>query len=379
MKKIILLLILILVVSTSVFANLDIKPLSFDPIYEAYNSSLWSTKLRFQYLMLLNESGPDSVLVSTPYDSSKHYHNETEETKKYDYVYDTMNFRTPGSGQTSYLRLSSGLNVGICKVSYESDNLPTIQAEFSLQGSLNTVFESAGSTDLLGFDGVYFLGLNLGVGDMFTLRAGIHHYSSHYGDEIIESVYEYGDNKDKLLADNDSTIILNYVRQNAIVVGASLKPTSWIRFYSEVNALPKNLLRIRPGIFAPDSTENKEGSNTQVGEVYPSEGNPGGRLTPYGNGYFNMRFNAGVELNYDVPLLGELVFGYDIELIQEGQTKYQVGAYSPNNPWDIEHNISVSQKIGDDLALDVIFHSGRFPLNNLYNFNCKFVSIGFSI
>ena len=81
-------------------------------------------------------------------------------------------------------------------------------ADFVVQGSLNTVFVLAGGTDNLGFDGSIFAGGEVRLFDMFSLKAGIRHYSGHTGDEII------GDAMDDVGHTNWG--VVDYVRDNML-------------------------------------------------------------------------------------------------------------------------------------------------------------------
>jgi hypothetical protein len=156
-----------------------------------------------------------------------------------------------------------------------------------------------------------------------------------------------------------------------------------LRLYAEADIPPKSLLTIRPWVHVPEGTEDKEDGADMVDKIGGQEGNSGGRHTDdtYDASYRALRLETGVELRFPVPYVGDLIIAGDVQFHQDGQTMHQVGAYSSDNPWDIEYNILVGQTLGRsvsgiEFSLEYTYHSGRFPLTNFFYYTCEYHSIG---
>lgn len=370
--------------------ELKFQLLTDEPLHQVYAADLWSASSRFQSIQV-DGYGPSAIRASVKRDPEAtvdDYPNATEETLTYDYVYQDIYFQEANSDSLYYL-MKIGINAGLLRTTWAGNSwIPPISAELSLQGALNLVFNATGGTDMLGSDGIYFVGGNMSIGDAITLRAGIHHFSGHYGDEILERLYTYADNYALFEPGTTGTVdhvkrVLNYVRQDTFILGLSYRPFSWLRLYAEADIPPKSLLTIRPWVHVPEGTEDKEDGADMVDKIGGQEGNSGGRHTgdTYDSSYRALRLETGMELRFPVPYVGDLIIACDVQFHQDGQTKHQVGAYSSDNPWDIEYNILVGQTLGRsvsgiEFSLEYTYHSGRFPLTNFFYYTCEYHSIG---
>lgn len=80
-----------------------------------------------------------------------------------------------------------GTSLGICRLRFEDvPFFKTLDAELNAAGYINTIFNLFGKNDVLDFDGSFQFGATARFNDMFSIRAGIHHFSGHYGDEMLE-------------------------------------------------------------------------------------------------------------------------------------------------------------------------------------------------
>lgn len=99
----------------------------------------------------------------------------------------------------------------------------------------------------IGYDGVYFYGTTLRVANIFSVRAGSHHYSSHYGDAGFKNIDNHA--VPGGLSDLDRFWVTHkYIRMNGLAIGLSVQPLPWLGLYGEYNFLPKNITSWRPVI-----------------------------------------------------------------------------------------------------------------------------------
>jgi len=373
--------------------SLQLKALSGQPLHEAYLADPWSATSRFQSIQVQG-SGPSSIRASVIRDDAAEissYPNATEAISNYACVYQDIPFQDAGSDYL-YYGMKIGFNLGLSRLTWiGTGQFPTIAVEFSLQGSLNLVFNATGGTDMLGSDGTYFIGANASIGDMISLRIGTHHFSGHYGDEILERLFTYGTNyqlfnPETPQAPGHIVSLLNYVRQDTLIFGVSFQPATWLRLYAEADIPPATIKTIRPWVHVPQATLDQNTKSELEDRIGSNEGNTDGRISgdEYGAAYRALRLQTGIEFTIPNRYLGDFTLALDIQFHQDGQTLHQVGSYSPANPWDIEYNIVASQQIGSDLngiafSLEYMYHSGRFPLKNFFNVPCEYHSFGLGL
>lgn len=370
------------------------KALVMKPIYEPYMADQWSVETRAQYINLLGGDYLYQVLLCTRYEAGREdrYHNydRIQEGAREDFIMEEANFRDEDNGVKQLYRVKTGFSFSALRVSYKD----VVSAEACVQGALNLVFDANGGTDCLGFDGIYFYGLNASVYDgLFSFRIGRHHYSGHYGDEIEESFMLRKDEKGRVYANRFLmgreeggyiSRFVQYVRQDSLVIGLSSRPLPWLRVYAEADVLTPRMHRVRPWLLVPEGTMEDDCDHTLeqgIGcseGVYASEGES--RKAPYSKSYKAMSFNFGVEVEVPIEKVGSVVLAFDMKLNQEGQTAYQIGAYSEDNPWDVDYNVLLGLSLeGSGVTAELIYHNGRVPLMNFFWKHCSYWSAGFSI
>ncbi len=204
MKRLSLILVLFAIVFSCAFAgDFTFEAIDTNPIYDPYKADQWSVETRAQYINILNESDYlYQVLVCTRYEEGReaYYHNYEmiSELAKEDFIMEEANFRDKENSVKQLYRVKTGFSFSALRVSYK--DLVTIEG--CVQGALNLVFDANAGTDCLGFDGIYFYGLNANIKDgLFSLRIGRHHYSGHYGDEIEEEFMLRKDEQGRVYAD----------------------------------------------------------------------------------------------------------------------------------------------------------------------------------
>lgn len=374
--------------------NFTFKAIDTRPIFEPYKADQWSVETRAQYINLLGGDYLYQVLLCTRYEEGRenYYHNydQVDESAREDFIMEEANFRDKDNGVKQLYRVKTGFSFSALRLTYKD----VISAEACVQGALNLVFDANGGTDCLGFDGIYFYGLNASFKDgLVSMRIGRHHYSSHYGDEIEESFMLRKDEKGRVYANR---FLMNkeeggyisrfaqYVRQDSLVVGLSTRPVSWLRLYFEADLLTPKMHRVRPWLLVPEGILEDDCDHTLEQGIGSSEGvydsENESRKAPYSNSYRDMSFNFGAEISIPVKGFGSIVTAFDVKLNQEGQTAYQIGAYSEDNPWDVDYNILLGLNIeNSSITAELIYHNGRVPLMNFFWKHCSYWSAGFSI
>lgn len=293
--------------------------------------------------------------------------------------YEDLYFREQNIERNAYLQLRSAVNLALMRISWNGWGiLPEIRTELSIQGGLNTVFNNFGAQDTMGFDGFYFLGINAQVSDLLSLRFGLHHFSGHYGDETLSSLYER--NTTYAPGGANPAGLVEYVRDNSFLAGISLG-NRVLRLYAEAE-LPRNAAWIRPAVHIPTNTLTP-GSETQLLQDRVS-GQEGISLDELPEEYKAWRLQTGFEIRLPIAEFGSLFSAIDTQFHQDGQTLHVPGGYDPQNPWEMEYTIGAGlelnqQFLGRNIRIGTFYHSGRFPLLNFFYQRCRYVSVGLGI
>jgi hypothetical protein len=271
---------------------------------------------------------------------------------------------TSYSDETLYAQLKTGVSIGLLRLSFFN----IVESEIGFQGALNSVFQGFGGAKNLGFDGIFFFGLNVRFFNTVTLRTGYQHYSGHYGDETLLNIA--GQTKDPV----------DYVRDNDILFGVSIQPVSFLRIYADVN-LPLTKTWMAPAIHIPFWVL-KPSSGESLLEV--ESGKEGIAVTEFADSYKAWIIDFGMEVRFPIRNLGSLLLGADAVAHQDGQTLHQVGGYDEDNPWEFEYTLGAGLEFDQSIGLGsarlmLSYHDGRFPLLNFFYQRTKYFSVGFSI
>jgi len=321
--------------------------ISFDPLHKEYFADRARPDLSISYLYY-QDGYPDRILQDG-------WNSETGENivKVWDFTWDITPVDT-------MVWLKIGETAAVARSTFMFDHwLSPISFDFTMQGILQEFFTGK-FTDNLGYDGIFFTGINARIADVVSIRAGNFHYCSHYGDAIMKVVQYTSDP-----SFDDFWITYKYVRMDGVVFGLSIEPTPSFRIYGEYNYPPKDIISIRPDMFAPYWIE-KEGK--PVNPNYPKS--------------YNARIiNVGFEISYPfIKQLGNTTIGYDLHLYEEGKVQYDTvkgGAISfkKDAPWEREHNVRFAQQLNDEISFEITYHHGRSPFNNLYFQHTSYVSV----
>ena len=342
MKKTVAVLLALSCVCMSVFAGFEyeLDLFSFDPLYKEYKADKNSANMQFNYIY--NFAGFPEYIFQ---DSKSHNTGYTPEV-----------FPVPGQRMVPWMgQLKVGEQLGLFRNTFRFDSfLSPISFDLSAQGMINLLFEGP-MADMIGYDGVYFIGATASVADMVSMRFGVHHYCNHYGDALMKRV-------DPALMPKFG-YSYKYVRMDGLAIGLSVEPMKGIRLYGEYNWIPKNVESWRPIIFRPSYLDIAK--KDQYSTEYPDE-------------YKARIINCGIELSYPIfPKLGNTTIAYDLHLYEEGKIVYKdkngmpvptedLIYYDPDRPWIMEHSVVLSQDVSDVCSFEVGYHYGRSPFNALF-------------
>lgn len=283
-------------------------------------------------------------------------------------AYEPVRFRTSLQDENMFMRLKLGDNVSLARL-----NMGPVRLEAGFSGYLNSVFSLFGGSDVLGFDGSYGIYGAIDFFDIVTIRGGMHHFSGHYGDEIID---------DAILAAGTYGRFVEYTRDNSWYAGISVRPSSSFHLYFDTE-LPMGTSWLRPAVHVPEHTQVPSGGDkTQAQKTSEQEGIY--RPDSYASSYKAWRLNGGLEFRIPVAS-SSFIIAADVQAHQDGQTKHQVGGYDSDNPWEFEFSLGVGFEIpeavipGRVLRLEAFYHDGRFPLLNFFYQRSRYISVGIGI
>jgi len=348
-----------LVLPLSGVAALSFTWAPLTPLFREGLVDPFSDSTSFRYLKVLNEEGvPDSILVADK---------EDNEYKRY--PHDVR-------GLDEFWQMKSAVNIGLLRLSTEN-----LDIEGYLAGGMNTVFQRKGGIDCLGFDGMYGAGVSLRIAGTVVLSAGFHHFSGHWGDEIITNAMEINPTLD-FYSPAKNEHLAEYTRGNSWMARLSIEPTARQRLYF-IAELPMKRAWLRPGIHVPSYVlKPGTGDVDQFQNMTGQEGLSG--LTGYGEDYKAWRFQGGFEIRKPVATVGSLFFATEVQAHQDGKTLHQVGGYDASNPWEFEYTIGAGFEFNQGpmdrkFRLEVNYHDGRFPLLNYFFQRSKYIVVGLAI
>ncbi len=329
-------------------------------------------------------------------------------------MYDNLVFRGQRKADDNlYINMKLPVSSSLFRTRFHgTGRLPSIDLDLNLLGYLNTVFCLYGANDTLGFDGSFQVSSTLRIADSFSLRFGIHHFSGHYGDEILQDLYSY--NKVDF---NDNGMIGNYtgdkgesghqyrllsqteyVRDNSWIIGAQAELPWGVRVYGQCE-IPQKDAWIRPFIHVPADYINpatgdpndessihrsgrSEGATEEVGLIDRVE------AQKRDTGYMALRVHGGIEYTFDLPF-ATLILSADVQAHQDGQNRnsaglHEIEAYKSTNPWEFEYTIggafALKHKDGSrNVRIEAFYHEGRTPSTQWFYKTGSFISVGLGL
>lgn len=336
----------------------------------------------------------------------------------YRVFYDFLNYSDDAfkADNNKYFNMKTGVAMSLCRIRFEGFSwFPSIDVEANLAGYLNTIFCMFGKNDTLDFDGSYLIGGSIRFADLLTFRIGLHHFSGHYGDEMLNKYYAYNA-VDASTRFNDGALFtyanardgydyylvspVEYVRDNSWIFGVATEiPANKFSVYMYGEAeLPKNPSWFRPLAHVPADYKNpmdEEGRPTLIdrigGTAADGEQFPQNQLdeeqvikrTASGR-YKAWRIHAGTEVRYPMSF-GSAFVACDVQFHQDGKTLHKIGGYNTENPWEMELTIGGGLEFGNILSdgktmrIEAYYHDGRVPATQWFYQRMKSVSIGVGI
>ena len=173
-KKLTTLLIVMLTAVVTISASFDYRfdLLSFEPLHQEYTADRDRAGLDFQWLWV--DDMPEGVWQNGLYYEFKPFGGGEGQA-------------TDGFDEAPWMAMIHlGETLGLARSTFTFDHwLSPVSFDFSFQGSMVLGMEG-GMADMIGYDGVFFYGASASIADRFSLRIGLHHYCTHYGDGTLK-------------------------------------------------------------------------------------------------------------------------------------------------------------------------------------------------
>jgi hypothetical protein len=268
-----------------------------------------------------------------------------------------------------YLRLKTGVDIGVFRIGLFHEKA---KLEIAFSGGLNSIFQGFGGADNIGFDGIFFFGPQLRLFDRISFKAGLQHYSGHYGDETIANYYDV--NGDPL---RDP---INFTRDNNLFFGVEAEIVKNLFFHAEAT-LPRTKTWMGPSVHVPSWVlKPSNGTSQNLNEANSENVLP----MTYPDSYKAWTVQTGI--GYDFYVTKQLGIGIsgDVKLHQDGKTLHQINGYSESNPWELEFTVGggiILQDIDSKHAtrINFTYHNGRLPLLNYFYQRSSYISIAAQI
>lgn len=395
MKKL-LTIALVLAVCFSTFAafnltkdgSLTLQLYSLDPLYEESVSDPYSYASRLGYDICLDPSLRPTQILCNVKDPSGNSSYELL-TIATEHGYDEDSSKT-------YITMKPALALSLLRFEYNTAKDLKLQFEVNVDGYINTIFNAWGRNHTLDFDGSYFVGGTFKALDKYALRFGIHHFSGHYGDEVLEQMYatngiqftkEGKDGKITAGEYKDYTFVgpVEYVRNDSWFVSASADLPLGFRVYAGLEA-PKKSTCLRPFAHCPGNYKvwgydliDRIGGNADdaehIGDEQIAKEQEIKKADP---SYKALRAQFGVEWNWEFDDFGVFVSA-DLQLHQDGKTGHQINGYSKDNKWDKEISVAAGVDLlsaipGKTLSIGALYHQGRLSATQWFYQQSKTVS-----
>lgn len=291
--------------------------------------------------------------------------------------YKRLSFKEPNVENNTYWNLKSAINIGLLRLSYK--DIAAVEAY--IHGGLNTVFGAYGGVDVLGFDGQYGAGVAAELFEQVSLRFGFHHFSGHWGDEILSDFFR--DNTEYYSG------ITEYTRNNSWQFDIAYEPVEYFRVLFGTE-LPMHTGWVRPAAHVPaDTIKDTSEESPEYGKplseyIYSQEGLAGKSNNSYPDSYKGWRISMGAEAVLPIENVGHAYLALDVQLHQDGKVNLDTLQYEKDRPWDSEYTIALGLSLEaqpnlPDFTIELGYHSGRFPLLNYFFQESRYFSAGVAV
>lgn len=317
------------------------------PLHLPYLADPFNTDLTLGYMYLSSEEDRPAYLYKVTNGNSGIEYTGLEINKYY----------TDG---TNMIQMRVGSSVPLARVS-----LGPLAVEANIRGAFRAFFFAYRGTDLLGFDGTYYLGMNAKLGNVLTFSFGKKHHSGHVGDEIIAKIDHKDPVNGSLLHDQQ----IDYVRQDPLTFALSINLIENIRVYGELRLGDTGRI-LKPNFSSAASIAG---------------------------GYRAREIEAGTEISLPIPCVGDFTVAFDMTFhemgkfvpqgsgnVINGEHEKYTFIYDKEAPWETEFQIVIAQSLttrkeGPKARIMATYHWGRFPLFAFHMSKGSFISIGGSV
>jgi hypothetical protein len=274
--------------------------------------------------------------------------------------------------QSSFYSLKAGANVGLLRLKVDF-----FQVEAFISGGLHTAFELHGDSDSLGYDGFYSFGINIMLWDIVTLKGGLHHFSGHWGDEMLLNLAQVNPTLEFW-----ETTFLEYTRDNSWLLSIAIEPLSLLRLYSTIE-IPMINAFVRPGAHTPFRNHYPGQSETNF-HTYITAGEGTTTTIVYPPSYRALRIQTGAEVKVPLFSIGSLFLAGDFQFHQDGQTLHQINGYNKANRWEFTFSVGGGFEFNIDQVepktrLEIYYLNGRFPMLNYFTQRGHYLTVGIAI
>lgn len=306
---------------------------------------------------------------------------------------------TVDSKNSLYFHMRGGTAIGLLRTTFAGYKwIPKIEFEVNLNGYVSSLMNGFGQNEALDFDGSFLIGASFRFADIVTVRGGLHHFSGHYGDEILEEYYSYnGINFNRTY--NSGALIekygelyggtegheyylvqpVEYVRDNSWIVAVQADMPFGLMVYGECE-IPMNPSWLRPLAHCPADYDNpvsgdvgsptlitRIGGDSNGGEHVPQDqlSEQEDLMRTADGAYRALRIHFGAEYRLDLGF-ADAFAALDVQLHQDGQTLHGLGTYSRKNPWEFELTVGCGLEFESPIAgrllrVEAYYHTGRVP------------------
>lgn len=385
------------------------------PLYREPAADPYSFKSDLALQIALNDTDKPHVIkgVVLEHDPSGVQADRTSYQDMF-YMDDALN-----SKNRLYFHMKGGTSVGLFRTTFAGyDRIPKMDFEVSLGGYISTLMNGFGKNYALDTDGSFIIGGSVRFADLVTIRAGLHHFSGHYGDEVLGQYYSYNgvnfnrtyrsgsliEKYGELYGGTDGHEYylvepVEYVRDNSWIIALQADMPFGLMVYSELE-IPMNPSWIRPLAHCPADYRNPvrddAGRPTLIsrigGDAEGEEQLPGDQIEEQENlmrtadgSYHAFRIHFGAEYRLNLSF-AKAFAAFDIQFHQDGQTLHSLGTYSRKNPWDFELTVGGGLEFASSLIsgravrVEAYYHTGRvFGAVQWFYQKMDCVSVGFSI
>lgn len=337
MKKLVLFVVALLV-ATSLFASFSLSFGPHEPFFASFQSELLSSSVKLgafketeapmegQFIRFDKKAG-----VPGEYYASINDYNADKDT--------------------FFLNLQAGGGASILRFGFPG----YVEMDFMADAHFNSVFYLLRGNDLLGVDGVYFMGAEAKLFDSVMLRGGFRHFSGHIGDEALDNAYR----RDPSFLDATMTEVVwdSY----EITLGCALPSFPYLKAASGL-IIPAADSYLMPFVHRPDWILSGGKTNAERDpDAYAVRGD-------YGEGYNALTVFG--EVDASLPLSwGGIYLSYILKAYETGKTNHTLTPLDDTESWQLDHEVKLGvEAVGEKhiAKLELFFRVGRFPLLNMY-------------